>query len=364
MENLTTQREELFVAIKVSNVQQIRRLLAANVSPNQYNAEGRTALMVAAQIGNPVVIQLLCTAVANSPRPAQIFFETTHRGSELVTLDSINSALLPTDSMPLDLGPLEYSPVPESVSPQPVTSAMQPKSLTPDFGFSPDLKDMVSSASTPSPAASSAPTLSSPITLTDKTLTDKTPTDAYASLKAAVCRNDIGVVKALIKAGTDLRPVTWHDTSVLMIAAQKGYTDVLQVLITAGANVNTGYDRLPLHAAAEQGHLAVVQRLLNSGADIHSKEESGRTALMLAANHGHLPIVQMLVSRGADANAVSQGETALMLAAQNNHQAVCQFLGLYIPSQAPPSMGHTDLVSIVERLISAATVHRPISNST
>ncbi|MGB3296791.1 MAG: ankyrin repeat domain-containing protein, partial [Phormidesmis sp.] len=329
MENLTTQLAELFAAIESSNIPQIRRLLAANVSPNHYNANGQTALMLAAQMGNPTVIELLCAATANGPRPAPIFFETIQAASEPVT--SVQN--LTTQSPMIDTLACERL----------VSDALAA------------FENIASSAFAPSPvAANVTPTFSS----------TKKPANAYASLRSAVYHNDVGRVKALLKFGTDFRSVNWYDTPVLVIAAQKGYTDIVQALISAGANVNTGYDRLPLQVAAEQGHLDVVQRLLNSGADVNSKEESGQTALMLAASNGHLPIVKILISRGANVNAVCQGETALMLAAQKGHQAVHQFLDPYAPSQPPPSLSHAALAAMVKALASTAGVSRPISHST
>ena len=75
------------------------------------------------------------------------------------------------------------------------------------------------------------------------------------------------------------------------------------MLITAGANVNYGFEKLPLHTAAEQGHLEVVRLLLDAGANVEGYEEDNWTALMSASSAGHLPIVKLLVELGANVNA-------------------------------------------------------------
>lgn len=160
-------------------------------------------------------------------------------------------------------------------------------------------------------------------------------------LEIAVRQNDLSRVKALLKAGVDFRPAAWYDTPVLVIAAEKGHIEIVQTLINAGANVNTGYERLPLHVAAEHGHLTTAQLLLNSGAYIHSAEEGGRTALIAAASTGQLPLVQLLVTKGANLNAVSQGETAIMVAAKNGHRAVYEFLYSLTPSHLRMTMEPT-----------------------
>jgi ankyrin repeat protein/uncharacterized protein YjbI with pentapeptide repeats len=154
----------------------------------------------------------------------------------------------------------------------------------------------------------------------------KPPNKSAEDLKEAVRCNDVSAVRALLNAGASVRSANWYDTPVLVIAAELGHADIVQALIESGANVNTGYDRLPLNTAAAHGHLEVVQILLDAGAFLHDAEESGHTALMTAAQRGHLPVVQALVARGAKINAVSRGgDTAFKLASKNGHQSVCDF---------------------------------------
>ncbi|MEL7227785.1 MAG: ankyrin repeat domain-containing protein, partial [Cyanobacteria bacterium J06576_12] len=76
---------------------------------------------------------------------------------------------------------------------------------------------------------------------------------APTPLAAAIARNDIDTLKALIKAGTDLRPANWYDTPVLVSAALFGHLETVQLLLSGGADVNTGYEQLPIHAAAQGG---------------------------------------------------------------------------------------------------------------
>lgn len=331
MEHLTTQLTELFAAIQASNLVQIRRLLAANVSPNQCNAEGKTALMVAAQLGDRDVIQLLCNAAAaDQPRPAQIFLANII--TPIPTALSPNSpsfVAIPTYSArSLESAALKENSD-ESFSQwteRSLNSILEGQfERSPQLDPFPDklpdrLPDRLSDRFSDqlSGRLSDQPSGRLSNQLSDGSL--------ERSLEAAVFQNDVSTVEALLKAGAKFRPATWYDTPLLVTAAAKGYADIVQALIVAGANVNSGYDRLPLHVAAENGHLTVVQRLLNSGACLQDREESGRTALMAAAAGGHLPIVKTLVARGADINAACRGETAQMLASQNGHQAIQQFL--------------------------------------
>jgi ankyrin repeat protein len=56
----------------------------------------------------------------------------------------------------------------------------------------------------------------------------------------------------------------------------------------------------PDEAAPEAEAVKVVQRLLEAGAAIDDHDDRGRTALMIAAEGGHAQIVDLLLARGAD----------------------------------------------------------------
>ena len=59
----------------------------------------------------------------------------------------------------------------------------------------------------------------------------------------------------------------------------------------------------PIHDAAEAGDLAGVQAELDKGVDVNVKDMLGFTPLHLAAWHGHKEIVDLLITNGADVNA-------------------------------------------------------------
>ncbi|XP_026689094.1 tonsoku-like protein, partial [Diaphorina citri] len=57
-----------------------------------------------------------------------------------------------------------------------------------------------------------------------------------------------------------------------------------------------------LHVAAARGNLTLVQSLLKQGHPVKVQDSAGWLPLHEAANHGHTDIVQALVSAGADPN--------------------------------------------------------------
>ena len=91
----------------------------------------------------------------------------------------------------------------------------------------------------------------------------------------------------------------------LHMAAERGWTSVVEVLVQSGAHVNVT-DKVggtPLYYAAWRGNITCVELLLKAGADIDAQGFHGDTALHVAAQEGHLQIAQLLISRSKAVNA-------------------------------------------------------------
>ena len=73
----------------------------------------------------------------------------------------------------------------------------------------------------------------------------------------------------------------------LAIAAQKGYSKIVDALLDLGANINgqsLKHGQTALMQAVAQGHTDIVKLLLENGADIDIKTHKGHTALNFAKN--------------------------------------------------------------------------------
>lgn len=310
MDNLTTQLANLFGAVYHSDIKQVKQLLAAGVSPHQQDADGISPMMVATHLGNADIIRMLKAVIAPQPQPVHSFFSSQ---APIVTT-------IPAFSQSVTRPHLAIGTV----------------SLLPAVQHLPIVETYLL------PLSSSQPSASKAVAATPKKIKSyrrrrvklknypTQETSDTVALKEAVCCNDIGTVETLLKAKVSFRPANWYDTPLLVLAAERGHSNVVQALLDAGADPNKGYARLPLHIASENGYLETVQRLINSGAQIQTEEEGGQTALMRAAAGGHLPIVQVLVDKGANVDAICRGETALMFAARNSHRQVYEFLYPYV----------------------------------
>jgi ankyrin repeat protein len=137
----------------------------------------------------------------------------------------------------------------------------------------------------------------------------------------AAARGDIERVRELLRNGTDVNSAQGDGMTALHWAAERGDSELAEVLIYSGANVHAG-TRLgrytPLHLASRGGHGDVVEALLRAKADPNAATtNSGVTPLHLAAASGEASTVRALIGAGADLNAKesSWGQTPLIFAA-------------------------------------------------
>lgn len=112
------------------------------------------------------------------------------------------------------------------------------------------------------------------------------------------------LVHALCDAGARLPRKNAFGYSLLHFAAIWNHAGVLDSLLCAtGADVNakdTPMKYTPLHIAARKGYTEVVNVLIRGGADVNSRDRFGNTPLHLAASEKRLETAQALVKGGAN----------------------------------------------------------------
>jgi ankyrin repeat protein len=135
-------------------------------------------------------------------------------------------------------------------------------------------------------------------------------------------------VEVLLSAGNgkaDVEAKLSDGWTPLMAAAQGGFEDVVKVLLSVGkadVEAKDSSERTPLILAAKDGHTDTVNVLLSVGkANVEAKDVTGQTALMWATRDGHNDTVEVLLSVGkADVETKNKnGVTPLMRAAQDGH---------------------------------------------
>lgn len=107
--------------------------------------------------------------------------------------------------------------------------------------------------------------------------------------------NLVGFLLSGLKIAVDCSDKS--DRTPLYFAAEKGYLDIVNLLISSGANVNS-LDRrreTPLFKPAGRGHTMIVKRLLEAGTDATILDLWQRTPLQFATTYGRTDIVRILL---------------------------------------------------------------------
>lgn len=157
-------------------------------------------------------------------------------------------------------------------------------------------------------------------------------TDAFTGLHYAAYKNHVEMVQALLTAGADVNATSQQlHITPLYIAARDGHTETVSVLLKAGAkpNIAKADNITPLYAASERGHLDAVKQLINAGANPNTQTiRIGASPLYAACwFNGHLDIVQQLLDAGANPNAQRKsGHAPAHCAAEKNQVDIIQTL--------------------------------------
>jgi ankyrin repeat protein len=142
----------------------------------------------------------------------------------------------------------------------------------------------------------------------------------------------ISKIKELIVAGADVDVKNKFGATPLHMAAQSGITEVVELLISARADIDKPTERFgvtPLYLAAQNGHPDVVSQLIAAGADVNiPNSRDAVTPLWIAAQEGHADIVAILLKAGSNVNHVrsSDGASPLYIAVEMGHLEVVKRL--------------------------------------
>jgi ankyrin repeat protein len=149
-------------------------------------------------------------------------------------------------------------------------------------------------------------------------------------LLSSVINNDLAGVRALLEQEVEVNTLDVDKRSALMYASYEGYVDIMESLISYGADpdlcdVN---GRTALMFAASGPLPGAVRLLLEKGATVNIQDiDEHYTALMYAAAEGQLENVRLLIEHGADPMIKDvDGDNAMVFARNNNHREVADFL--------------------------------------
>lgn len=116
-----------------------------------------------------------------------------------------------------------------------------------------------------------------------------------------------------------------HETTPIMLAVNPEIFEMLQKaganpLATDAKGENS------MHRAVKLGSKKIVEQLLSNKQLIDSRNKEGKTPLILCAEKGYLEICEALLKAGADSAAINDGSNAMHEAAFYNHPEVIRLL--------------------------------------
>jgi ankyrin repeat protein len=171
----------------------------------------------------------------------------------------------------------------------------------------------------------------------------------WTPLHYATCYNRKEIADRLIAAGAKIDPKDEIGCTPLHLATEEHFTDMVKLLLARGADVNAKGEvgNTALHVA----DVNTAKVLLAAGADVEARNQSGETPLYLAAESGWTEMVEVLIAGGADVNRRmvrdTFSESPLEAAIKNGHIEMARLLAprvkdinAHLPLQAAITGGY------------------------
>ncbi|KAF5620453.1 ankyrin protein [Fusarium sp. NRRL 52700] len=154
------------------------------------------------------------------------------------------------------------------------------------------------------------------------------PVEGMSSpLHITVAAQNLLGCELLLEAGCQVNAEHEDGSTALSVAADLNDLDMVECLVSHGADPSKPDYETPLHIAVDWGNLEMAEIILSSRffSDIDAKGEKGYTALGIAATTGRLDIVSMLLDHGADPNMRNgqhNSSAPLHIAANKGHRSI------------------------------------------
>ena len=134
---------------------------------------------------------------------------------------------------------------------------------------------------------------------------DVEPTYGHTALMWAVRRNDTAIMKLLLANGADIESTTRVGQKPEARppgagGGSHGVGIVRSGVPPQGEQQPTPGGLTPLLFAARDGQLDAAELLVEAGADVNTADPNGITPLVMALTNGQLPVAKFLIEHGAD----------------------------------------------------------------
>ncbi|XP_062618896.1 uncharacterized protein LOC134280501 [Saccostrea cucullata] len=155
-----------------------------------------------------------------------------------------------------------------------------------------------------------------------------------SALYKATEKGYLDIVELLIEQKAEVNLTDNKKFTPLYQSVEKGFISVVKVLIENGANVNENYERkkknaTPLHIATINGFTDIAELLIIHKAEVNLTDHEKVTPLYHAVKRGNLQLVEVLVENGATVNekyGMKKNATPLHIAAREGYFEISEFL--------------------------------------
>ncbi|KAF7714233.1 Uncharacterized protein PECH_000049 [Penicillium ucsense] len=140
-----------------------------------------------------------------------------------------------------------------------------------------------------------------------------------SALTESIILEDSDAIRMLLNHGADCNGDRTPDVRPLLLAAQQGSIEMVQLLVLgykANLESEDSVGMTALHRATHKDHVDTVRILLSEGAEINHMTHDGITPLLSAVMNNQLQMAEVLLQSGADINVRGGGfgQTALAIA--------------------------------------------------
>jgi ankyrin repeat protein len=157
-----------------------------------------------------------------------------------------------------------------------------------------------------------------------------------SALMNAINNNNLSLVQQLIADGANVKELDANQDAPLVMAAYKGYAQIVKALLEAGADVRAvdpGMKATALHAAAYAGRTEAAKLLIEHHIDINKQGPyNGYTALHDAIWQNNIEVVKLLLAANADLTLLSNdGKSPLDFARSKNRTEIIALIQAHTP---------------------------------
>ncbi len=148
---------------------------------------------------------------------------------------------------------------------------------------------------------------------------DKPYSAGFTALHTAARAGQKDVVELLISKGADVNIQTKFHATPVQIAAGMGHKDVVELLVSKGAKID-------IFIASALGDIGQVKKFLANDPNSVNAVKANFTPLHWAAYCGRSDVIELLMANGANINAVAGHATALYWAVRKNQLPAAKLL--------------------------------------